>query len=230
MIYVNTLTKIIKNKSLIDNVTFSVPTGSVFGLLGPNGAGKSTLIKAILGFIRPTSGNVEVKTRSVGYLPENPYYYDYLTLRELLLFSIGSSKTKSYEKRIEASAEIVGMAEHLDERLRTFSKGMVQRSGIAAALIHQPELVIFDEPMSGLDPLGRRMVFDSVCELRRKGKTVLFCSHIINDVERLCDEVVIMHKGRSVRSLLCEDFLSKPSQAAFSALEQIFDEAVRENA
>ncbi|QAR32760.1 ABC transporter ATP-binding protein [Geovibrio thiophilus] len=214
MIKIDSLVKRIKKKAAVDGISFEVKEGEIFALLGLNGAGKSTTIKTIMGFIRPTLGSVTVSSRNTGYLPENPYYYDYLTLKELLAFSLSSSDIKDNAKeRISRMAEKVGMAESLDRQLRTFSKGMVQRSGIAAALIHEPELVILDEPMSGLDPLGRRMVFDLITELKGKGATVLFCSHILSDVERLCDTAAIMNKGKIVRMLTKEELLLASEQA-----------------
>jgi ABC-2 type transport system ATP-binding protein len=230
MIKIDSLVKRIKKKTAVDGISFEVKKGKVFALLGLNGAGKSTTIKTILGFIRPTSGNVIVNSTNIGYLPENPYYYDYLTLKELLAFSLSSSGIKDRVKeRINHMAERVGVTENLDKQIRTFSKGMVQRSGIAAALIHEPELVILDEPMSGLDPLGRRMVFDLITELKEKGATVLFCSHILSDVERLCDTAAIMNKGKIVRMLTREELLlaSKQTEVFFEKSESL-KEAVRE--
>lgn len=206
MIEIKSLTKCVKKKNIIDDISFNVKSGEIFALLGRNGAGKSTTIKTILGFVRPTSGTVSISKSSIGYLPENPYYYDFLTLYELLSFSLSAAKiSKNKDQKIKALADKVGMSKELNKQLRKFSKGMIQRSGIAAALIHEPELIILDEPMSGLDPLGRKMVFDLVMELRGKGSTILFCSHILTDVERLCDTAVIMDKGRIVKTVSKEE-------------------------
>lgn len=215
MIFVDKLSKSVKKKQLLSsrieilkNVSFHVPEGKIVSIIGQNGAGKSTVIKSILRFTRPDSGTITLcDSATVGYLPENPYYYDYLTLRELLWFSassFGMKKTDFLEKA-KGAAQRVGMHAELDSRLRTFSKGMTQRAGIATAIVHDPDLLIFDEPMSGLDPLGRQMVFDLMMNLRSRGKTILFCSHVLSDVERLCDEVVIMHKGEVQRHLSRED-------------------------
>lgn len=197
-------------KPILSNISFSVEPGKIVAIIGQNGAGKSTVIKTILGFTPPDSGSVKVREGvSVGYLPENPYYYDYLTLRELLWFSassFGMSKA-DFRAGVETVARTVGMQGDLNKRLRTFSKGMTQRAGIAAAIVHDPDLLIFDEPMSGLDPVGRKMVFDLLDRLRGQGKTVLFCSHILSDVERLCDEVIILHQGRVSRQLTRSDLL-----------------------
>jgi ABC-2 type transport system ATP-binding protein len=214
MISINSLTKKINNKTVLNNISLSVAKGNVLGLLGLNGAGKSTTIKTILGFIKPTSGSVEVGTNSIGYLPENPYYYDHLTLSELLDFALKSSNTHvvSPKQRIKHYAQLVGMEECIDKKIRMFSKGMVQRAGLAAALIHEPELVVLDEPMSGLDPLGRKMVFNLVSKLKNDGVTVLFCSHILNDAERLCDNIAIMDKGEIILKLSQEELMMTSSR------------------
>jgi ABC-2 type transport system ATP-binding protein len=219
MITVENLSKSVKKKKIVDGVSFSVGMGKVFALLGPNGAGKSTTIKMLLGFVRPDSGKISIESSTLGYLPENPYYYDHLSLKELLEFSLATFGIKGAEakRRIEEIAAKVGMAESLGKRLRTFSKGMLQRAGIAAAIIHSPELIVLDEPMSGLDPIGRRMVFDLILELKEKGATVLICSHILSDVERLCDEAVIMNKGKVAKTLSKEELLlaSKNSEIIY---------------
>ncbi len=188
----------------VKNVSFSVEKGSVFGLIGPNGAGKSTTIRMILGLIRPDSGKVvldsDLERSQIGYLPENPYLYDYLTLPELLEFcgrtsSLDSSTIANNSKKLIAT---LGLEAASRRPLRTFSKGMLQRAGICFALLHDPSLIILDEPMSGLDPLGRKMVFDLVMELKTLGKTIFFCSHILNDVERLCDNIGLLNRGKLV--------------------------------
>jgi len=197
----------------VDGVSFSVPENSIFSIVGVNGAGKSTLLKVVLNFLAPTVGSTTIRSGvRFGYLPENPYYYDYLTLKELLWFAAKASGLtgRQIAERTVKVAAAVGMQNSLKHKLRSFSKGMVQRAGIAAAIVHDPELLILDEPMSGLDPLGRKLVFDLIQEMKAAGKTVLFCSHILNDVERLCDHVVIMKAGR------VEHFLSKDENSIFS--------------
>lgn len=191
----------------LDNVSFNVPKNSICGLIGPNGAGKTTAIKVVLGFIRPNSGFVKIfgknasdqKTHDViGYLPESAYYYDYLKPEEFLDFYgklFGLSKHVR-EERIESLLKLVGLYDKKDIRLRGFSKGMLQRVGIAQALINDPEFVILDEPMSGLDPIGRKEVRDIILKLKENGKTVLFSTHILPDVENLCDHVVMIVKGK----------------------------------
>ncbi|KIH76907.1 ABC-2 type transport system ATP-binding protein [Geoalkalibacter ferrihydriticus] len=212
-----------KVKALTD-LSLEVAPGEVFGLIGPNGAGKSTTIRLILGLSRPDSGTIrfrgqapkgETIQRETGYLPENPYLYDHLTLRELLAFCgrvSGLAPDVSARRRDEL-LDKVAMTEAQNRPLRTFSKGMLQRAGICFALLHDPSVVILDEPMSGLDPLGRKIVFDLVMELKEQGKTIFFCSHILSDVERLCDRIGILVQGRLVRQLSQSELLEHTRSA-----------------
>jgi ABC-2 type transport system ATP-binding protein len=190
----------------VDSVSFEVEEGEVFGVVGPNGAGKTTTIKMLTGLVRPDSGRIEVFGKSVdtadtkktvGYLPENPYFYEHLRIEELLRFYgqlFGISRT-ILNHRIPILIELVGLSDALDRRLSKFSKGMRQRAGIAQALINDPKLVILDEPQTGLDPFGRRDVRNLILDLKRQGKTVIFSSHILPDVEAVCDRVVLMKAG-----------------------------------
>ena len=184
----------------------SVEEGEIFGFLGPNGAGKTTTLKILMGLVFPTSGSArllgrewtdpEVKAQ-IGFLPEQPYFYDYLTAHELLDYygQLSGLAEKGRRLRIEQVLERVGLTEVKGVQLRKFSKGMLQRAGIAQAILHDPKLVFFDEPMSGLDPLGRREVRDLMEQLKHEGKTVFFSTHILSDAEALCDRVAIIHKG-----------------------------------
>jgi ABC-2 type transport system ATP-binding protein len=192
--------------TVLRDVSMSVGQGEIFGFLGPNGAGKTTTMKIVLGLMKPTSGLVQLLGRSVkdvdihkhiGYLPESPYFYDYLTAEEFLAFygRLGGLTKTELHQRIPALLERVGLTEARCRPLRKFSKGMLQRIGLAQALIHDPELVILDEPMSGLDPVGRKEVRDIILSLRDQGKTVFFSTHIISDVEMVCDRVGILAKG-----------------------------------
>jgi len=192
----------------LDGLSLTVERGEIFGVLGGNGAGKTTAIKILMRLMRPTAGRARILGRDVadvamharlGYLPEQPYFYDYLTARELLeycaeLFGYGPAARRA------RAAELLRRV-HLDEtawnrQLRRFSKGMLQRVGLAQALINDPEVVVLDEPMSGLDPVGRRQVRDLIAGLRTAGVTVFFSSHIIADIEVLCDRVAILARGR----------------------------------
>jgi len=191
----------------LDNLSFQVDEGEVFGFLGPNGAGKTTTMKLLMGLIFPTSGTARVRGRSIddvemhreiGYLPEQPYFYDYLTARELLDYYARFSNYGAVERRERVSRflERVGLAAAGDVQLRKFSKGMLQRAGIAQAILHDPPVVILDEPMSGLDPVGRREVRDIILELKKQGRTVFFSTHILSDAEMLCDRVAVLAGGK----------------------------------
>ena len=195
----------------LDGLTFDIPSGGVFGLLGPNGAGKSTTLKLLMNLLRPTSGRAEVfglppgDVRAhgrLGFLPENPTFYDHLTAQELVAYFAGLFGYPAAECRTRAAKVLdrVGLGADRNRPLRQYSKGMVQRVGIAQALVNDPELVIFDEPMSGLDPVGRREVRELILQLRDEGRTVLFSSHILSDAELLCSRVGILAKGRLVAS------------------------------
>jgi ABC-2 type transport system ATP-binding protein len=219
-------------KTALAEATLQVAQGETFGLLGPNGAGKTTLQKILLGLIRPTSGTAIVlgaspeDTRArikVGYLPENPYFYTYLTGREFVEFCGGlfGLSGKDLRNRATELLDRVGMAHAENTQLRKYSKGMLQRVGVAQALVNDPEIVFLDEPMSGLDPVGRREMREIILGLKREGKTVFFNSHILSDVEALCDRVGILNAGRlvlcgSVRELI----------ASGGHLEDVFIEAV----
>jgi ABC-2 type transport system ATP-binding protein len=191
----------------VDGLTLEVGRGEIFGLLGPNGAGKTTTLKMMLGLLRPTRGRVSLFGRPpqdaaararLGFLPENPYFYDYLTGREFLDFyaRLQGIPAAARAALVERTLRRVGLAARGDAALRKYSKGMIQRLGLAQAIQHDPELVILDEPMSGLDPVGRREVRDLILGLREAGKTVFFSSHILQDAEMLCDRVAIVVDGK----------------------------------
>src|ERR1700719_3996238 len=193
----------------LDRLTLDVEPGEVFGFLGPNGAGKTTTLKLLMQLVYPTSGRAELLgrplgdlsvKRRIGYLQENPYFYDYLTAEELLHYFAGLFGNPGAERRARTRRRLdeVGIGAERRMQLRKFSKGMLQRVGIAQALINDPELVIFDEPMSGLDPLGRRDVRALILRLRDRGCTVFFSSHVLSDAEALCNRVAILAKGRLV--------------------------------
>ena len=191
----------------LDALTIEVRRGDIFGFLGPNGAGKTTTLKLLMQLMYPTSGRAEILGRPVGdidvrrrigYLPENPYFYDYLTAEELLEYFAGLFGYAAAERRRRAAALLdeVGIGAERRLQLRKFSKGMLQRVGIAQAIINEPEVVFFDEPMSGLDPLGRREIRQLILRLRDGGSTVFFCSHVLSDAESLCSRVAILAGGR----------------------------------
>lgn len=222
----------------LQDISFQISRGEVFGLIGPNGAGKSTTIRLLLGLSRPDAGSIYFRgkalvetqiQREIGYLPENPYLYDHLTLEELLDFSgrvSGLSSTERSRRGLELMDKLA-MTEARKRPLRTFSKGMLQRAGICFALIHDPAIVILDEPMSGLDPIGRRMVFDLIGELKEKGRTVFFCSHILTDVERLCDRIGVMARGRLCHVFNKEIFVQNPQPEVHLVVSRLSDEQRR---
>lgn len=195
-----------KKKTAVDSLSLTIPSGVVFGFLGPNGSGKSTTIKILLNILFPTTGQAylldcpvtekSVRTQ-VGYLPENPYLYDHLTPEELMQFGGRTSGmgTRMIRERSGMLLERVGLTPVKRQPLRTFSKGMVQRAGLALALIHDPQVVILDEPMSGLDPLGHKLMRETIQNLHQSGKTVFLCSHNLHDVEGLCDRIGIIING-----------------------------------
>jgi len=205
-------------REVLHGVTFYAGSGEILGFLGPNGAGKTTTIKIILGLARPDSGLVNVFERPpgersvmarIGYLPENPYFYPHLTLREFLSFCgrMSGVDGRSLGTMLPETVERVGLSASLDKRLKGFSKGMLQRAGLAQTILHDPDLLILDEPFSGLDPLGRAMVRDLLLELRDRGKTIFFSSHILPDMETLCDRTCIIREGVIVRSVGLDELM-----------------------
>jgi len=197
----------LKKKRSLENLTMQVETGEVFGFLGPNGAGKSTTIKLLMRLIFPTSGTARILGKSIddvrmheriGYLPEQPYFYDYLTATEVLEYFARFHQMTAADRheRVAKILKKVGLETAKKIQLRKYSKGMLQRVGLAQAILHDPEVVVLDEPMSGLDPLGRREVRDIILELKRAGKTVLFSTHILTDAEMLCDRVGVIVGGK----------------------------------
>lgn len=207
----------------LKGLDLTVEEGTIFGFVGPNGAGKSTTIKLLVGLCAPTRGTAEILGRpisnahcreAIGYLPENPAFHDFLRPLEVLelLGRLSGLAGPDLRRRAEEKLELVGLAHARDLTVRKFSKGMVQRLGLAQAILHDPPLLILDEPMSGLDPLGRKDVRDLIVELRRRGKTIFFSTHILNDVEAVCDRVGMVMRGRLVRE---------------GALNQLLDGSVR---
>jgi ABC-2 type transport system ATP-binding protein len=197
----------LKKKRSLEDLSMEVQTGEVFGFLGPNGAGKSTTIKLLMRLIFPTSGTARILGKSIenasmhqniGYLPEQPYFYDYLTAAELLDYFARFHGFNAAERhdRVQRMLKKVGLDTAKKIQLRKYSKGMLQRAGLAQAILHDPQIVVLDEPMSGLDPLGRREVRDIILELKKEGRTVLFSTHILSDAEMLCDRVGVIVGGK----------------------------------
>lgn len=193
----------------VENLTLSVPEGQVFGLLGPNGSGKSTTIKIILGLLEPTVGECKVfgvasnrveSRLNVGYLPEAPYFYRYLSGRELVRFygRICGVSSKKLDARVDEVIDWVGLSAAAHRRVGTYSKGMLQRIGLAQALVHDPRLIILDEPTAGVDPVGSAEISQLILKLKAQGKTVLITSHLLAQIEDICDRVAILDKGKLI--------------------------------
>ena len=209
-----------KAKPILQGISFSVRQGEIFGYLGPNGAGKTTTIKCLLGLIFPDAGTIEIFGRShlsprsrqsLGFLPENPYFYDYLTASEFLAFTADLFGLDRVERdgRIVRLLKLVGLERAAGLPLRKFSRGMLQRVGLAQALINDPRLVILDEPLGGMDPIGRKEIRDIIVRFKAEGKTVFFTSHILQDIEMICDRVAIIVGGRIVKEGGLRDLVSE---------------------
>jgi ABC-2 type transport system ATP-binding protein len=217
-------------KRALHPLHLTVEHGEIFGFLGPNGAGKTTTLKMLMGLVFPTAGTArildkewtdpEVKAQ-IGFLPEQPYFYDYLTAHELLDYygQLSGVPGKDRKPRIDEMLQRVGLTDIKGVQLRKFSKGMLQRVGIAQAILHNPKLVFLDEPMSGLDPLGRREVRDLILQLQQEGKTVFFSTHILSDAEALCDRVAIIHQGE-LRGVGAVEELTKSVQGKVEVVWQ----------
>jgi ABC-2 type transport system ATP-binding protein len=222
----------LRRKRVLHGVTFQVEEGEIFGFVGPNGAGKTTTLKILMGLIRPTEGKASILERDVGesefrnqigFLPENPYFYPFLTAREILTFyaRLCAVPSNRCADRVEELLGVVNLSHAADARLQTFSKGMLQRVGVAQALVHDPEIVFMDEPMSGLDPIGRKEIRDVILSLRAAGKTVFMTTHILTDVEMICDRVAIIVKGAIRHQGRIEDFLADGTASTEIVLAQM---------
>ena len=206
---VKNIVKFLAKKKILKDVSFSVEAGEIYGFLWPNGAGKTTTMKSIMGLIEPESGEIKVfgekwltkkAKEKIGFMPENTYLYKHLTGREFLKFNgkFFWLEWKQLDQRVEELLQRVGLQEAGDKYLHSYSKGMLQRVGLAQSIINKPKLVFLDEPMSGLDPIGRKMVKDLLVSLREEGTTVFFNTHILADVESICDRVSIIHQGNLI--------------------------------
>jgi len=209
-----------KRKKILKGITLTVDKGDIFGYLGPNGAGKTTTIKCIMGLIFPEIGEIRIlgqphlslkAKEHIGFLPENPYFYDYLTAADFLRFysQLFQLRGEERDKRIEGLIKLVDLEKYADLQLRKFSRGMLQRIGLAQALLNEPELVMLDEPLGGLDPIGRKEIRDIIIRLREEGKTVFLSSHILQDIEMICDRVAIIVNGEIVNAGRLSDLISE---------------------
>ena len=223
------------------DLNLRVEAGEIYGLLGPNGSGKSTTLKIILGLISPTRGKAEIFGRAssrvasraaVGFLPENPYFYKYLTGAETLRFygKLCGLHGRALEKRIDELLDLVRLTSARDRRLRGYSKGMLQRIGLAQALVHDPPLVVLDEPTAGVDPVGSRDIRDLILDLKRRGITVLLSSHLLGQVQEVCDRVGILANGVLVREGALQELLAVENQTEVvleNASEELLSEIAR---
>ncbi len=211
---------LLKKKSILKGISLDVEQGEIFGYLGPNGAGKTTTLKCVLGLIFPEDGDIKLfdlphlslkAKERIGFLPENPYFYDYLTAAEFLRFysQLFVIPVLEKDKRIEDLLKLVDMEKARNLQLRKFSRGMLQRIGLAQALLNNPDLVLLDEPLGGLDPLGRKEIRDILVRLREEGKTVFLSSHILQDIEMICDRVAIIVNGEIVNQGYLQDLISE---------------------
>lgn len=209
----------VKVYHILKGIDITVEKGEIYGFLGPNGAGKTTTMKCILGIIFPDSGEISIlgqpaqraeSRRNLGFLPENPYFYDYLTAEELLVFTgrLFSIPPKKIQERAKELIEMVGLKEKNEIKLRKYSKGMIQRVGLAQALVHDPDFIILDEPFSGLDPIGRKELRDIILSLKNAGKTIFFSSHILQDMEMMVDRVGIIMNGEIKKQGKLSDLIS----------------------
>lgn len=219
-----------KSKQVLFDVSFKLPYGQTSGFVGNNGSGKTTTIKCIFQFIFPDSGEVlfqgrnlspEIKSK-IGYLPERPYLYEFLSAMEFLKFhwNLCHSKSGDFIEKAHAALKKVGLYEARDKKLRQFSKGMLQRTGLAQAILNEPELLVLDEPMSGLDPDGRLMVKDILKEQQKKGVNIFFSSHLLQDMEELCNHLVVINRGKVIYDGELQKFMS-----TFQSLEDAFKAA-----
>jgi ABC-2 type transport system ATP-binding protein len=204
----------------VDNLSLEVPRGQVFGLLGPNGCGKSTTLKIVLGLVPATAGSISIlgfpsatseARRRTGFLPEAPYFHKFLTGRELVQYCarLSGVEPAKVHDAVEAALELAAMTEAASRPIGTYSKGMLQRIGLAQAIVHDPELVILDEPTAGVDPVGSAAIGRMIGAMRAKGKTIVLCSHLLGQVEQVCDRVAIMDRGRLVLEGRVEDVLAR---------------------
>lgn len=208
-----------KKVRAVKNVSLQIAPGEVYGLIGPNGSGKSTTMKAVLGLVAPTSGSTSIFGRNslkvdsrneVGFLPENPYFYKHLTAAETVRFygKLCGMRGRKLKERIGELLELVGLQDARDRRLKGYSKGMLQRIGLAQAMVQDPRLLVLDEPTAGVDPTGSREIRDLILELKKRGITVFLCSHLLEQVQQVCDRVGIIHQGVLVNEGRLDELIS----------------------
>jgi ABC-2 type transport system ATP-binding protein len=208
---------LLKKIDVLKDIYINAYKGEIYSFIGHNGAGKTTTFKTVLGFIKPDSGEITLfgekiglkQKKRIGFLPERPYFYDYLTAKEYLLFTAGLFNLKDGEKKADELLELVDLKVNKNLRLRKFSKGMLQKLGIAQAIINDPDFLILDEPLGGLDPIGRKNLKDIIIRLKEQGKTIVFSSHILQDAEAISDRVGIIIRGKTVKEGVLKDILEE---------------------
>lgn len=228
----------VKSVRAVRDVSLQIAPGEVYGLIGPNGSGKSTTMKAVLGLVAPTSGSTSIFGRNslkvdsrneVGFLPENPYFYKHLTAAETVRFygKLCGMRGRKLKERIGELLELVGLQDARDRRLRGFSKGMLQRIGLAQAMVQDPQLLVLDEPTAGVDPTGSRQIRDLILELKNRGITVFLCSHLLEQVQQVCDRVGIIHQGVLVNEGRLDELISVENRTEIileNASENLLDQ------
>lgn len=231
MIQIKNVTKIYdaqigEHNVAVQDLSLEVPQGKVLAYIGPNGSGKTTTFKMLLGLTKPTSGIITIdelnpanhaSKQRMGYLPENPYFYSHLTGREMLRFTgdLHKMAVSHQNKRIDEILDQLKMTDSANRRMNTYSKGMLQRIGVASAIMHDPDIVLLDEPLSGLDPIGRSEIRNIVLALKQQGKTIIFCSHILTDVENICDEVATIVDGVFIEQIPVTEILKTQSLESY---------------
>jgi ABC-2 type transport system ATP-binding protein len=228
----------VKDVRAVKDVSLQIAPGEVYGLIGPNGSGKSTTMKAVLGLVAPTSGSTSIFGRNslkvdsrneVGFLPENPYFYKHLTAAETVRFygKLCGMRGRKLKERIGELLELVGLQDARDRRLKGFSKGMLQRIGLAQAMVQDPRLLVLDEPTAGVDPTGSRQIRDLILELKNRGITVFLCSHLLEQVQQVCDRVGIIHQGVLVNEGRLDELISVENRTEIileNASENLLDQ------
>ncbi len=232
MIKIYRLSKSYHDQKVVDNLSLEIKQGAIFGFLGPNGAGKTTTMKMIVGLAKPDKGSIKIdnndlfspKSRErIGYMPEDPYFYEHLNALEFLSFMSNLFPNKKSKNELIRILELVGLIKTKSKKIRYFSKGMKQRLGLAQALVNDPDCLFLDEPLDGLDPIGRLKFKNILLELKKDGKTIFFNSHVLSDVEEICDTIGIIDKGKLVYAGPVKKFCNQKT------LEQRFVEVVTEN-
>lgn len=233
VIEVKNLSKKYKNFHAVNNLSFNIEKNSVVGLIGPNGAGKTTTMKMLMGLIKKSEGSIKILGKKIEYgvipddviyLQDVPGFYDFLTAEEYLSFILNINKNKLNEEKIKETLKLVGLYDDKDKRIGKFSRGMRQRMGIAASIVSDPKILILDEPVSALDPIGRKEIFDQISKLKEK-MTIIFSTHILDDVERVCDKVILINNGVKIKEgtikAIKKEYITNVIEVIFSSKKDL---------